>query len=253
MHRLERTEAGLGAVVLAAVLAFGILLAAAPAHATMGVVQRPIADFVSAQGSTNIFLPPVPDYVGWVDNPFNEFASVDYAGVAAEWLVANGGPNLGTTTSGTVVERPLSDGRTLVTVVLHTQNANTWVIGNDVDFVTGPTLFGSRAQELLANASLTPALSESHFRVDFKNTGPGAALPDITDAFIVGNTAPGQELRFFSFRANGTGQLHAQFGVADGTPGKLVVTQTGLFMTHFQGATADAFPAERVDLMVVGQ
>jgi len=252
MHRLERSNAAFGAVVSAVALAVTMFLAVGPAHATMGFVQRPISDFVGAQGSTNIFIPPVPDFIGWGDNPFHEFASVDYAGLAADWLLDNGGQNLGTTVAGSVVERPLADGRAMVTIVLNTTNANTWVIGNDVDLATGPTLFGSRAQELLANPSLTPALSSSHFRVDFKNTGPGAPLPDLVNAFILGNAEPGQELRFLAFRADGQGPLHAQFGVADGTPGSLTVSQTGVLMTNFQGATADGFPAERVDLRVIG-
>lgn len=238
---------------LAATLVLAVLLSAPAAEATMGVIQRPISEFVSTQGSTNLFIPPVPDFIGWGDNPFHEFASVDYAGLSSSWLVANGGPDLGTTVSGSVVERPLSDGRTLVTIVVNTKNANTWVIGDDVDFATGPTLFGNRATEILGNPALTPALSSSHFRVDLKNTAPGAPLPDLVDAFILGNAAPGQELRFLSFRADGSGPLHAQFGVADGTPGKLVVSQTGILMTQFQGATADGFPAERVDLRVIGQ
>ena len=89
--------------------------------------------------------------------------------------------------------------------------------------------------------------------MDFKNTAPGAAIPDLVDAFILGNAAAGQELRFLSFRSQGDGPLRTEFGVPDGTPGRLTVTQTGLFMTQFQGATADGFPAERVDLTVVGQ
>jgi hypothetical protein len=250
MRRHVRSQA---VPVVVAGVAFGILLATIPAHATMGVIQRPISDFVGAQGSTNLFIPPVPDYVGWFDNPPHEFASVDYAGLAAGWLIANGGPDLGTTTAGTVVERPLKDGRTMVTIVLHTQNANSWVVPFGADFATGPLLYGYRAQDLLANPSLMPALSGSHLRVDFKNTAPGTALPDLVDAFILGNAAPGQELRFLSYRAEGGGPLRPEFGVADGTPGRLTVTQTGLLMTSFQGATADGFPAERVDLTVTGQ
>lgn len=250
MRRLARSRNALGAL---AGMAVAVLLAAVPAYATMGVIQRPISDFVDAQGSTNLFVPPVPDYIGWIDNPPHEFALVDYAGLASEWLLQNGGPNLGTTVSGTVAERPLSDGRTMVTVVLNTKNANSWVVPFGADFATGPLLFGYRAQDLLADPSLTPALSGSHFRVDLKNTAPGAAIPDLVDAFILGNAVPGQELRFLSFRSEGNGPLRAEFGVPEGTPGRLTVTQTGIFMTQFQGATADGFPAERVDLGVVGQ
>ena len=248
MRTATRGWAGVGAI-----LGIGaILLCSTPASATMGFIQRPISDFVGAQGSTNLFIPPVPDYIGWFDNPPHEFASVDYAGLASGWLLANGGPDLGTETSGTVVERPLSDGRALVTVILHTTNANSFAVPFDADFATGPLLFGYRAQDILANPTLTPALSVSQFRVDFKNTAVGAGLPDLVDAFILGNAVPGQELRFLSFRSNGSGPLHAEFGVPEGTPGSMIVTQTGLFMTQFQGATGDGFPAERVDLHPLG-
>jgi len=63
---------------------------------------------------------------------------------------------------------------------------------------------------------------------------------------------PGQEVRVISFRATASGPLRANFGVPDGTPGRAVVTQTGLFMSKWKGATADGFPAERVDLYVLG-
>ncbi len=32
-------------------------------------VQRPISDFLSKQGTTMVFNTPVPDQIGWVNNP----------------------------------------------------------------------------------------------------------------------------------------------------------------------------------------
>jgi len=230
-----------------------LLTLAGSASASMPARVRPLSDFTSTQGTTNIFIPPVPDFIGWGDNPPHQFASVDYAGLAAAWLVANGGPNLGTQVQGNVIERPLSDGRALVSVVLRTTGANSWVSPNPGDFANDPLQFGYRAQDILANSSLSPALSNCTLNVTFKNTAPGAPLPDLVNAFILGNTAPGQELRTLSFRSDGDGPLHAAFGVAEGTPGHLTVTETGLFMTGFHGATSDAFPVERVDLHPLGQ
>ena len=237
--------------ILAAVALFLAFVGAA--NASLPARVRPVSDFTSTQGTTNIFIPPVPDFIGWGDNPPHQFASIDYAGLANAWLVSNGGTSLGTTVSGNVVERPLADGRALVSVTLHTTRANSWVVQNPGDFANDPLQFGYRAQDLLANPALTPALSESHFNVSFKNTVPGAPLPDLVDAFILGNAAPGQELRSLSFRSSGDGPLRAAFGVAEGTPGQLVVTQSGLFFTGFHGAVGDAFPAERVDLHPLGQ
>jgi hypothetical protein len=34
----------------------------------------------AGQGTTSMFVPPVPDYVGWVDDFFVTFALIDYAG-----------------------------------------------------------------------------------------------------------------------------------------------------------------------------
>lgn len=215
--------------------------------------QRPISDFISAQGSTSLFFPPFPDFIAWANNnPQTRFAAVDYSGLIAEYLQNHGGPTLGTTVSGTVTERALTDGRAQVTVTLHVTNAMSWATGLPGDIVSDPPQFGYRQQDLLADPSLTPGLSIADMKVVFKNDAPGAPLPDLVNAFILGNGTAGQELVSLMFRSNGFGPLHAPFGVNEGTPGRLVVTQTGIFMTHFGGATADGFPAERVDLHVVG-
>jgi hypothetical protein len=216
--------------------------------------QRPITDFLDEQGTTSEFHPPVPDYIGWISalaRPPVYFALVDYAGLAAEYLANLPNPiALGTTTQGTVTDRPLRDGRSQVSVVLRTTNALTWAAAN-AD--SGPLVFGYRAADLAANPALTPALSESQLHVVFKNTAQGDPLPDLVDAFILGNASPGQELVSIAFRSNGTGPLRAAFGVAEGTRGRCIVSQTGLFMTGFHGAVADGFPAENVELRALGR
>jgi hypothetical protein len=183
---------------------------------------------------------------------------VDYAGIANEFIEDNvRGFSLGTTTQGSVIERPLADGGAEVTVILQTTNALTWVTtfteppGSEH---TNPLLFGFRTQDIVEDPTRQPGLGESHPRVVFKNTAPGAPLPDLVAAFILGPPAPGQELVAISFDANATGPLRAAFGVAEGTPGRAIVTQTGvLFRGPFEGATEDGFPAERVELRVIGR
>ena len=102
--------------------------------ATAVAVQRSLSEFLSAQGHTSQFEPPVPDYIGWIDTApqagcqATTFTLVDYAGEAAGWLIGQGGPNLGTKVTGTVSERALSNGTADVTVQLHTTNALTWAI-----------------------------------------------------------------------------------------------------------------------------
>lgn len=216
--------------------------------------QRPLSDFLSAQGSTSLFFPPFGDYIAWTNNdPQTLFAAIDYAGISAAYLATHGGPVIPTQVTGNVSERPLADGRAEVTVNLFTKNAITWAVGLPGDIFADPPLFGYRQGDLLANPSLKPALSNSEFHVTFTNDAPGAPLPDVTNAFIVGNATPGQTLLTLSFRSTGTGPLRAAFGVADGTPGRCEVSNSGiLHSSSTQGALADGFPAEVVNLGKVG-
>ena len=215
---------------------------------------RPLSDFLNTQGTTSLFVPPVPDYIGWCGedaHPPIRFALVDYAGLAAKWLTTNGGPSLGTVVTGDVNERALPDGRAQVTVNLSASNALTWAVDCSGDVGSDPLLFGYRAQDLLADRTLKPGLSSLSMQVVFTNTAPGAPLPDLVNAFILGNAAPGQQLLTLSFHSDGFGPLRSAFGVADGTRGEVVVTQTGNFKTsgHGMGVT-DGFPAETVSVKI---
>jgi len=239
------------------------LLRSDPAYAN-SATKRPISDFVNVQGTTVTFNPPVPDYVGW-SRPFTtppqdqRLALGDYAGIANEFIEDNSRISLETRVSGSVIERPLADGRAEVTVILHTENALTFVIpfalnGPVNQAQINPLLFGFRPQDIVANPNLSPGLGESHLVLVFNNTAFGAPLPDFVNAFILGNTAPGQELVSVYFHASASGPLRPAFGVPDGTPGRCTVAETGvLFRGPFKGATADGFPAELVELRVIGR
>jgi len=210
-------------------MVIGVLaIGANPVHASRSAtLNRPISDFVSQQGKfclddgmggCLLFVPPVPNFAGWADVTVSKFVLVDYAGVVNAFY----GGVFGTQTTGTVVERPLRDGRAEVTVNLDTSNALTWV-AVCCDFANGTLLFGHRAPEVLAG--LDAALGESFFHISFTNTAPGAPLPDLIQLFI--QPAPGQEVNNFVFHANVNGTLRSAFGVPDGTPGKVTVAQTG--------------------------
>jgi hypothetical protein len=149
---------------------------------------------------------------------FSKFVLVDYAGL----VNATYGGVFGTQITGTVVERPLRDGRAQVTVNLDTTNALTWV-AECCDFANGTLLFGHRAPEVLAGADA--ALGDSFFHISFTNTAPGAPLPDLIQLFSA--PAPGQQIQEFVFHATADGTLRSAFGVPDGTPGKVTVSQTG--------------------------
>lgn len=225
--------------------------------------KRPLSDFLSTQGTLGVYIPPVPDYWGWVAPPpgvktpassyvGGNSGSCDYAGLANKWLVVTmGRPDLDlrTSFSGSVTERSLNDGRIQVQVELHTAKALTFglrVTAPDFgNFATDPLIFGARAQDVLAGA--TPGVGECHASFVWKQM-PGALVD-----FNHTEGQPGFELISLSFRANASGPLTALAGYGpNGTPGRLFISQTGFFRTTFQGATADAFPAEFVEVRAVG-
>ena len=196
-----------------------------------------------------MFVPPIENFFGWGDPANGRVASVDYAGLADEWINSESGGaiSFGTEMRGTVTERPMADGRARVHVTLHTTNALTWVAA-DGDF-NGTLLFGHRAPDVLGGGQ-EPALGSSFLHIDFINTAPGAPLPDMLQ--IAAFPEPGQE--FFSFilmfHSNAAGELRAAFGVPEGTPGQAIVAQAGLFMTPFIGqGVQDGFPVERIELL----
>ena len=222
--------------------------------------DAPIQEFVNAQGTycvddggggCLIFVPPVPNFIGWTVTGESIVASVDYAGLANNGPVNCGGetlgaPNMfGTTTDGTVLERALDDGRAEITVVLHTKNALSWAA--DGDFGSGPLLFGHRLCDVLHGADA--ALGNSQMQVVFINPAPGAPLPDLMQLFVerFGDVVS------LSFRSQADGTLRAAFGAVEGTHGRMQVTETGtLTRSGSQGATGDGFPAEHINLRATG-
>ena len=236
-----------------------LLIVALGATAPTRAGMRPIQEFVEAQGTYCIddgragcllFVPPVANFVGWGVTGETKLASVDYAGLANRPFDCGGARGesdpFGTTTDGIVLERPLSDGRAEITVVLHTKNALTWVA--DADFASGPLLFGERVCDVQRGAEAS--LGDSQLQLVFVNPFPGAPLPDFMELLV----ARFDDLVSISFRASAHGTLREAFGVDDGTPGLAIVVQTGtLFRASMSGATEDGFPAERIVLNVVGE
>jgi hypothetical protein len=235
-----------------------------------GVTQRPISDFLSAQGSTSVFVPPVPDVLAW-SSPANDdgllpFAWVDYTGKADAFL---GGP-FGTTTSGKVLEWPQADGRAKVQVNLHTRNALAWKIdvdltcippppeGEDPDLTcifdqiagSAPTIFGFRAQDV--DDDHPAALANSTLDVVFFNTAPGEPLQDLVTAINGGVNVPptppaGFEMRSLKFHAQGSGTIN----IPTTRPGRLTIVQTAPRLDKC--ITSDCFPGEIVRVQPVGQ
>jgi hypothetical protein len=210
-------------------------------------------DFVGSCPTENPALPflivaPIANFIGNSDPDTERSASVDYAGLADYWA----GGVFGTTFSGQVIERPLADGRALVEVLLHTDNALTWVV-DGFDF-NGDLLFGNRAPEVDGPDAAEAALGKSNLKVKFINTEPGAELPDLIQLFFLPEL--GQELLSFHSNNQAKGPLKALFGVPAGKPGLTHGVQVGLIGNPQCGAdspsaVADCFPAERIELQVV--
>ena len=168
-------------VLVGAPLALADDDASAPRQET-AAMMRPLSDWLDMQGTFCVddgaggcilFEPPAPNYLAWTDPARNRIGSYDYAGLANQYIVDQGGASLGTTISGALTEVALPDGRATVTVDLMVKNALTWVSAG-VDF-GGPALFGYRPAEVLAGADA--ALCNGKFKLKFNNTAPGAAMP----------------------------------------------------------------------------
>lgn len=190
--------------------------------------KRPLSDWLDAQGTYCVddglggcilFEPPVANYLAWTDPARNRIGSFDYAGLANQYIIDNGGTSLGTTMKGSLTEKALPDGRAAVSVNLKTKNALTFV-ADGLDF-GGPLLFGYRPEEVLAGA--TPALCNGTFKLKFINTAPGAPMPDFMQLAFA--PEPGQEITQIVIKCVAKGGLRALFGVADGTPGQANITQ----------------------------
>jgi hypothetical protein len=194
------------------------------AQAGEGWKSRSFDDLLVAQGTTSVFVPPVPDYVGWADGDVVTFALIDYAGLANAWIEneTGGAQSLGTRVYGTVKERVRPDGRAEVRVKLEARNALSWAfLFADVDsndplvFLNTPLSFGARAQDVVAGAQ--PALGKASLDITFMNDAPGAALPDLVQ--LLNDPQPGQTPLSFKFESKACGLKPG------GTPAELRVRQ----------------------------
>ena len=231
-----------------------------------GANQRPIEDFVSAQGTfclsfatcdadppCFLFVPPVENFIGLNDPVSLLAASIDYAGLADAWISAQpNGVSFGTEFRGSITEKSLRDGTDSVEVHvrLRTTNALAWVIECEIDsegnigcdFGGADVIFGNRAPEVFAGQDM--ALGDSFLRLKFvSHLGFGAPMPDLLQLLFCGG---GEDYEFpsllqFVSTAQGTR--------ADGTAATLIVTQVGMFANPGGGAAADGFPVENVVLV----
>jgi hypothetical protein len=222
----------------------------------------PLSAFLSQQGTTMAFTPPVPDQVGWTDSIYNPgttnnpnlFLLADYTGQAAHYVLENG-IDLHTKVTGFVTETPIgASGLEEVSVNLEATNALTWVadLTTSSNVNTAPLELGYRAQDLVANPSLKPALSTVSFQITFQQD-VGAPLPDLVQPLGFGNNPNGFSLETLDFQSYGTGVLRPATTV--GTPGQsaLVYTSQVADISHpsLPGTLPDGSFQEPVDIVPV--
>ena len=234
------------ALALALVLFLGLNLTAQGATTT-----RPIEDLLSQQGKypplpPNSNVPPDPNFSAWgsmaiipgfIDRPDRGwakkavdnvilYAGVDYLGIAAVYENENYNGNMVVPEiNGNVTERPLPDGRTEVTIIMHTKGANVWVMlldyqGDVADQIANKlTLFGYRPRDVVAGKS--PALGDCLLHMVYISPfEQGHVLPDLIEV-IYGlpdpsdPSLPKYELKYVAFNVQAKGPLTAQFGVPD--------------------------------------
>ncbi len=238
-----------------------VLLALSSATVPASAAQRVLSDFTSRQGAwcavfSDEGVDCVASYYGGPDCAgggfsftFPQFWTDPKSGITAGIDALGQLDDFGTTVDGTISENLLPSGLADVKVIVHSSNALTRAFDAAFEPVFGYT-FG----EVLDGAE--PTLGEALMQVTFTNTAPAAPLPDFNQLLIC--PAPGQALEVFSMRARASGPLRAAFGVPEGTPGRLEVTQTGLIGTSalvnpHSRLAVDAFPAEKAIVRATGR
>ena len=231
--KLQKTFLLIAALALVASVGVGHPKAA-------GTRQRSFSEWLTAQGT---FVNPANCaslVSGWATRDFATFARADYSGKIASCITSHGGPVFNPEFSGSVTERDLPDG-TAEILVIH-RFAGTYAVARD-NTQGGIPILGYGAVELFGHPELQPGLGSGMMQVKFINPYPGAPLPDVVSINLLS----------ISSRIRGEGPLRAAFGVTEGTPGKFLVSQTGLFNIPGQGdGVADSFPAELVNVFIAG-
>jgi hypothetical protein len=89
-----------------------------------------------------------------------------------------------------------------------------------------------------------------HLTAKFITSTAGAPLPDLIPVLFAldGRTV----MLHLQFHATATGPLHAAFGVARGTRGRLVVQQVGIVRTRATSKATDPYPVEFVKVHALG-
>jgi hypothetical protein len=236
----------IGMILLLVVSMCAITLSstAVAAPSGKGVSHRPIEDLIATQGTYN------GNFLSWINNYWVVEISVDYAGLDNQAIIAGGGEDLGTTITGSITEKVLTDGRTLVRISLHAKNALT----RSIDWSIGDYIFGSTVAEVLdgAHASLGYCKLDMTY---ITTAAPGSTMPDLLQMAYYG--IDGYSMVSVNFVASSKGELNSEFGVPQGTPGMARTTQSANFYApgqwHNHPSLQWSWPAGWVEVKQIGK
>jgi len=246
-----------------AALSVPAFVSSAPcAGAEDGTTVRPISDFLDEQDLSYVDASGRnrSGLVDWgsenQDGSLEWYARIDFMGlIDRDYIVPNWGESIGTTFSGQVTERVQADGRTLVHVTLHTEDA--FCVVGDAGLNVARTVWGHLAAYAWAQGWDLDVLDTVDVRYDIRfltGAEPGSALPRLSELLF--RPTEDQEVLQQLITVDGTGRLRARFGVEDGTPGRLTMTQKNVngpgFSSDATSTNRDPWPVSRLDLRAIG-
>lgn len=185
---------------------------------TTGPKERPISDFLSAQGTYCVdpegkgdcflYVPPAGNYAAWHAPDPGLTMYIDYAGVANRWVGEQHPGASFSTYSGRVVEEPLSDGRARITVQLTMKNAMVYMV-KGTDLANSEAVFGYRTDKLEGSTE-PPAMGNGTMTLTLINPAPGMPIPDLVQ--LAKFPQEGQKLLKLTFRFDASGTFRDQMG-----------------------------------------
>lgn len=224
MPRMSRPHVLLAACVVLTATACGSDPVSAPsfepvaARASAGgsTSRSTIDQFVAAQGTycgiDGRFCHPlgIGSILGWSGPSGSPAATLDFAGVNAAWYLENIGVDFGYSSSGTVRERRLADGRRLITVNLRFENT---LLAAYPDFSSLDPLVGADFTEY---GTVEPVTASGTVMIRMILPRDYVGLPDIMQ--VIFEPLPGMELLQLVANARAEGTLRRDFdGIAAGT------------------------------------
>jgi hypothetical protein len=198
------------------------------------------------------YIPANQSYVFFTAPAQGRVAVVDWLGISWGYLLDVCGVDLGTTTTGTVTAHGVGNGEVLVSVRGHTRNAMAFVADDPSPSPSPfslPLLFGAREADICTGAA-EASLVDVEFKVEYYTD----ASDPIVDNQYFGNPPstggfPDDPFRFRKIMI----RVHGEGTLADGSPGRLVMNQTGIFQSRSKSPKFDGFPVEFIELHPVGR